>query len=184
MLTYQLDPKSPGISHVLRMARVTTHKSVRVTLRESHTIPDCRWSEGSNTRTSFVGVQPSRDGTVTLRPDSAVVESGIFRGKPAFVTVYCGAELFESLRPAISNVELTEPQRRVLVLTASYKSSARKDWRQRSRVSKARWDAIVAELHALGLVRKNGAISPDGRNRAATLLDVSAYDRPNSSLGD
>jgi hypothetical protein len=170
MESFSADPLDFRIEGILGAAGVKTRKTISVVACETHTVADPRWDEGSCTRTATYRCPHKgrlEDGSViTLGEESVVVTHGTFRGKPAMVTLYVHPVLFASLKPSKPAIELTPDQNRVLAATAHYNSSGRARWRADNRMSKDEWSAVVAELCALKLVRKNGAILPAGRNAA------------------
>jgi predicted DNA-binding protein (UPF0251 family) len=94
----------------------------------------------------------------------AVVEHSIFCGKDMGLTLHVPPSRMAQLAPA--TVALTDEQRTVLRLTASYKSCFRREAAARNGISRERWAELVAELAELGMLRKNGSITPEGRNNA------------------
>ena len=162
---YQIDHKDYRPAGVLHCAGVSTGRSVHVVSRETHRISDPNWDGGSRTLTATLRCPDPVDGVVTLGTESVIVEHGTCRGKAAAVTMYVHPVIFAAWMPEPTH-ELPEAQKRVLAITCALTSKGRKDWRDRHGVAKEDWDSVVAELHALGLLKKNGAKTPEGRNAA------------------
>lgn len=162
---FQLDHKDERIAGILHAMGVSTGRAVNVVAREKHTIQDSLFSGGTRTLTStYRAPNPSTvDGVIHLKRETVVVEHGTTQGRPSSVFLFVHPELFAALKPE-QGPALGEAQKRVLAITATLTSAGRKDWRDRWDVPKADWDDVVVSLHALGLVRKNGAITPEGRN--------------------
>lgn len=101
--------------------------------------------------------------TVTL-PEAGgfIVEHSIFCGRDHGLTVYAHPSVIAPLLPAA--VDLTEAERRLLILTSSLTSAGRKHWRERAHVSRETWDCIAGPLKTRGLLAKGGGITNEGRN--------------------
>ncbi len=163
---FQIDRKDYRIAGVLYCAGVSTGKSVNVVSRETHTIHDTLWGGGTRTLTTTRRCPAPVEGVITLGTESVVIEHGTFLGKPAMVTMYVHPVLFAAWQPA-PGPSLLEAQKRVLAITCALNPKGRKDWRDRWNVSKEDWDSVVAELCTLGLLKKNGAKTAEGRNAAS-----------------
>jgi hypothetical protein len=167
--SFSLDSTHPDIAPTLQRASLATSKPVRVVSREVHTIARAHWDGGTQTLTTLVGCATDGDGlqdrTVTLGEFGAVVEWGTFCGKTAAITVYVNPTRFARIYPK-GGPELTALQLSVVTAIATFNPRGRADFRDKQNMSKAEWDAVVAELTALGLTRKNGAITAEGRNAA------------------
>lgn len=100
----------------------------------------------------------------TIPNGVVVVEHSIFCGKDAGLTLIVPMERLAHYLPATEGPGLTDEQAVVLHLTATLIPAAR---RERSGMTNERWAEVVAELAAMGLLRRNGAITPEGRNHAA-----------------
>jgi hypothetical protein len=97
-------------------------------------------------------------------PDGVVVvEHTIYCGKDHGLTLVVPEERLAAFLPAPA-LSLTDEQEIVLHLTVTLIPAAR---RERSGMSNERWDVVKAELVELGLLQKNGAITPEGRNHVA-----------------
>ena len=165
---FSIDPKHPDISPTLARASVQTTRPVTVVSRETHTIKPSNWDGGTQTHTTLVacgdGGTRTTD-TVHLSEFSAVVEWGTFCGKPATITVYMHPTRFDRIDPG-RGPDMTDLGKSVLTAIATFNSRGRADFRAEQNMSKATWDSVVAELFSAGLTRKNGAITPAGRNAA------------------
>ena len=94
-------------------------------------------------------------------PDGfAVVEHSIFRGKDLGLTLLVPEQRLAHYLPAETH-SLSDEQEVVLYCTATLIPSAR---RERSGMTRERWDTVKSELVQLGLLRANGSITPEGRN--------------------
>ena len=168
MAKYQTEHNDPTIAAILRQAGVSTHKSVTVVSTESYHVSDFvgRWDGGSRTLVSLVGCTQDDFHDVALGEHAAIVEHGTFCGKPDWCTVLVHPARYERIKPDTAEYPLSETQRGVLSAIASYNSKGRADWRERHAISKEQWQAIVASLIPLGLVRKGGSITAMGKNVA------------------
>jgi len=107
----------------------------------------------------------SADVQVDGNPIAYLVNWPTFRGKRLPPTVYLQADQFErhATKAAEAVPELTVAQTYALSITAMYKSGARKDeWARRFPIED--YQPTRDSLVPLGLMRKNGAITPKGRN--------------------
>lgn len=94
-----------------------------------------------------------------------LVEQSFFCGKDTGLTIYVTEANATKLIPA--PIELSKEEKAVLVATRSFKSSYAgiKNYRQQeSGLSLSVWEAASETLKAKGLLAKNGAITPEGRN--------------------
>lgn len=143
------------------------------------------WSGGS--RSSYVAidlnsgrtmlaaaVNPLRDRDsriAVIPPGFCVVEHSMFLGKDHGCTVYLHSANLAKLLPAAEAIDLTLDDRLVLASTCEYKNtySGRTNIRfheanRYHTISAAEWETAKLSLIGRGLLRKNGSISPDGRN--------------------
>lgn len=175
----------PAIERVLRAIGYTGRKPVRLRAAESVPLSGTYWDGGSRTSyyvanlgtgearalphfdpPQFGGPQKTPIQEIPAdKPGAAIVALSTFCGREMGPTIYVRPESLAPLLP--ERVELSEAERRVLVLTASLNSRGRKDWREKAGVPKAAWDAVVATLAPRGLMTARGAITPDGRNAVA-----------------
>jgi hypothetical protein len=102
--------------------------------------------------------------SVDIRAGCVIVEHSIFCGKDMGLTLHVPADRLDGFRPAA--VPLSESQGIVLAIVAGRKSAYRKEAAERRGVD---IDAEKPALIALGLLRKNGAITPAGRNACADI---------------
>lgn len=138
---------------------------------------DSNWSGGSKTFWTLVDLS---DGRVLALPESgavgqpkapkldalpantALIESGLFLGKPIAATIHMHPDNLTKLIPA--TVTLTDAERFVLGCIASMKSVARADAYESKGLSERDVETIKAGLLAKGLIDKRGAITVAGRN--------------------
>lgn len=112
---------------------------------------------------------------VALEPGYTVVCHSMFCGKDMGLTFYVHADNAAKLLPA-PTVELTDHEKVVLYGTRCYKSSyggkdryqitCEQDYGSSYRMSRGEWNAAKATLIGKGLLNKQGAITPAGRNAA------------------
>lgn len=116
-----------------------------------------------------------RDQQITLLPGTAIVEHSLFCGKDMGLTFYVHPDNAAKLLPAPA-AALSDHESIVLNATCSYKSSY--NGRDRYDMAKgysygesseyfptrAQWDHAKNELIVKGLLTKNGAVTPQGRN--------------------
>ena len=140
---------------------------------ETVTIGNQQWCEGNKTSyyittNDGITLEPYYEpaGKYVMKKRFILIEKVIFAGKDLPPYVYAiKSDL--PLRPP-EKIELSKGQQIVLKLISRYNSMGRKDWRSRNRVSKEKWDSIVAELTGLRLTKRNGAITVLGRNIIST----------------
>ncbi len=103
--------------------------------------------------------------TFNLVENVILLEHSYFCGKDSGITIYVTSANAAQLLPA--HVELTVTEKKVLEATRSFKSSYAgiKNYRQQeSGLSLTVWNETVEILKNKGLLAKNGAITPSGRN--------------------
>ena len=176
MRSFQIDPTDTKIAGILHVLKIHTRKSVTVhEARDTYEVFPSQWDSGSREFTSHYRCAGKHFKTfasglvrqiITLGPEGVIGTHGTFRGKEAFVSLYVAPGVYAQLEPVPSNVTLTDEQSSVLRAIATYNSRGRKEWREDHKVSREAWDTIIATLVPLGLVKKNGAITPAGRNHA------------------
>ena len=110
--------------------------------------------------------------SVEIPSGSVCVEHSIFCGKDAGLTIICRESESTKFLPATA--EVTPDVAIVLQYSNEYKNSYGGEtgirFKYASRetgITRDRWDAAKSEAIALHLLRKNGAITPTGRNIAA-----------------
>ena len=99
----------------------------------------------------------------TIPEGMAVVQHSIFMGKDMGLTILVPEQRVKGLLPA-PKFELTDDQIKVLKIVGGYKAFARRDKAKYQGFSISRYDILIEELKVMGLLRKNGSITPDGRN--------------------
>lgn len=111
-----------------------------------------------------------------IPPGFVCVEHVIFRGKDLGVRIYANGANLAALLPAQTDApELTKAEKVVLECTCGLKSFARRENAERLGVDAGAWDAAKASLIARGLLGKNGAVTPEGRNLRDLLKLPSHY---------
>jgi hypothetical protein len=116
------------------------------------------------------GNKPELQKPVALAPGLVCVEHRIFCGKSAGLTIHVHPQgLDPRLMP--ENIAISTDERIVLYATRSLKSSYNgiKDFRfyearEKTSITRERWDAAKASLISCKLLNKAGAITPKGRN--------------------
>jgi len=111
---------------------------------------------------------PSEVPTVQIPAGCVIAQHTTFCGKDLGVTFYANAADIAPMLPAPTE-ELPDVLKKVLVITRSLISRARRDEAHRMGISAADYDAAVAELKARGLLNKQGALTLDGKNAAQNL---------------
>lgn len=103
-----------------------------------------------------------RETIVKLETGYAVVKYSTMQGVETGLTFYLRPENAAPLLPQI--VELTDAQKKVLAITRSYIASYRKEAAFAAGIGTKEWDRIKTDLIALGMMKKNGAITIKGKN--------------------
>jgi hypothetical protein len=184
--TIHVDAREPSIARLL-----PGHKGREAQIRpgltdEPFTFSGNYWDGGSKSDYTIVDVVSGkhrsiptnqdfprfRNQTAVIPQGAVVVEYRVFCGKtmPPVIHTRPG-DLAEAL-PEPS--ELSEPQARCLILTASLKNSygGESNIRQkRSGLSLEQWQTVQAECITKGWLRKNGSITREGRNQVETHPD-------------
>jgi len=162
-------------------------REYKVEVSETVRLSDNYWSDG--TRYEYFGVDLSTGKvfdpkyseygnpfthpevpTVVLEPNSAIVRTGTFCGKKSkpvvYIHPYNAAKLLKN-----ENSDLSREEKIVLVFTRSYKSSYAgisnyrfHEANERTGISLESWSSAKASCVAKKLLKKNGAITTDGRN--------------------
>ena len=149
------------------------------------------WDGGS--KTTFVGVgltvplqtvrapnshpifDPAGQGStvVTLPLGAAIVAHSIFCGKDMGLTVYVSPSQLATSNLIPKPIQVSEDEGVVLKFTSHYKntyggvSNLRfKEANRSTKITAERWEAAKVALIERGLLRKNGSITPEGRNAA------------------
>ena len=160
-------------------------RTFKAYVTDSVTCRGMQWDGGSRSTYTAVNLQtgesrPITDGrpwpqnmytppAIPLQRDQAIVEHSIFCGKDAGLTFYIHPDNAAALLPAADAVD--DDQRTVLEYTARLKNTyggrtdirfteARRD----TGITRERWAAAQAACIAAGYLRKNGSITPAGRN--------------------
>ena len=159
-----------------------------MSVREAATIElqGTYWSDGS--RSSYVGLDisryprvaaaalpqydppqfggPTTVPVVKLHPGLAVVELSIFMGKTMGPHLTVHPDNFAAMLPP-ADTDLTRDEAIVLLATNGLKSSYRRQEAAQHEVDASRYDAALDNLIATGLLRKNKAITAEGKNHLA-----------------
>lgn len=99
-----------------------------------------------------------------------LVQFSIFRGRSMPPTIYLPVAEFERFKAELAAElpQVTDAQLYALAVTAQLKSAGRMDaWTRKYPADE--WEATRAQLREIGLLRKNNAITPEGRNLAREL---------------
>ena len=99
----------------------------------------------------------------TIPHGMAVVQHTTFQGKDLGLTLIIPVDRLTALIPAPKH-DLTADQLIILQVVGTYKSYARRDEAAHQGIGDSRYNILIDELKALGLLRKNGSITPEGRN--------------------
>lgn len=103
-----------------------------------------------------------RETIVNLESGYAVVKHSTMQGNDTGLTFYLRPENAAPLLP--QTVELTNAQKQVLGITRSYIASYRKEAAFAAGIGTKAWDRIKTDLIALGMMKKNGALTIKGKN--------------------
>lgn len=190
MSTMYLNPNNPTCDVMRAACPGYRGRKFALVVAESVTLTDRYWHGGTKSDWCAVDLARGRvagtpystgtsvpwsdtaDPEYPLRPGVAVVEHSRFCGKDMGLTLYVHPDNAAKLLPA--PVELTDDERLVLRMTASYKNTYggetnirfHEGQRKDPTITAERWEGASCELLSRGLLRKNGAITPDGRNAA------------------
>jgi hypothetical protein len=116
---------------------------------------------------------PVEGKTVEIPAGVVIVEHCLFQGKDLGLTFYVRPENASAMLPE-SGDSLPRDSQIVLAATAGLKSFARfSEASYETKITQDRYDAAKAELIVSGHLRKNGSITPKGRN---TIGDVRLFD--------
>lgn len=111
------------------------------------------------TQSAFDPTLPGAE-SVQLIPGLICVEHSIFLGKDAGLTFHvCAGPKWLPTPETLTDVETL-----VLEITSSLKSFARQSEREQRGISQEAWDTASIALKDRKLLRKNGSITPSGRN--------------------
>jgi hypothetical protein len=189
-----VDVREPSISRIINAAYPGYKgRKCKLRVSDSHRVWDM-WDGGSRDYTCFIELgtlrrlssgdipQEARQKqgnpfglAITAEPlkipeGVAVVIHSIFCGKDMGITIIANQANINPLLPQ-SNHDLTEDQKIVLCFTRGLKSSygGVKNLRfvkanKRLGITEERWEAAKAECIDKGLLKKNGAITDEGRN--------------------
>ncbi len=160
-------------------------KKFRICQREQMQLYGTQWEGGSRNQYRVVRLdglkvavvpehpflRPSQlhDEPHPMQPGIVVVEHSHFCGKDAGITIHCHPEELKILPPPAA--PLADDERTVLEFTSSLKSTyggVRNlrfvEAHRKTGITADRWETSKAALIGRKLLRKNGAITPDGRN--------------------
>ncbi len=184
--TIHLTHNDPAAADAIRLCRAAfpDYKGRTFEIRVVEGPINCRssWSGGSRTYFTFVKL----DGSLVSKPapaqsafdapvaglDKVDLPTGVacvshtyFCGRDLGLRLFIRPDAAAPLLPA--KQELTEPEARVLAVTSSLKNTygGRTNIRfYESALSRDEWDAASLRLHVRKLLRKNGSVTPEGRN--------------------
>jgi hypothetical protein len=105
-----------------------------------------------------------------LPPGFALVRHCLFCGKDLGLDVYVAPDSMNSMALPEAK-KLTDLQTAVLVITAGLKSFARRESAEEHGITPEMWEQGKKELIAMGLLQKNGAVTPEGRNTRGDLME-------------
>lgn len=146
------------------------------------------WSEGSreyfyfvrldNLKSAEVPQQSMFDRPISgidkyrMQPGVLVIRQSIYRGKYMTPTIYVHPQdLSQVVLPAPA-VELDVIHALALLATRRYISSARyPEFAKWTNASKAQYNAVRKDLQAMGLLKKNNALTTEGKNVASQWVD-------------
>lgn len=143
---------------------------------------DSNWSGGSKTFWTLVDLadgrqlplpesgavgQPKPPTLDALPVNTALVETGVYLGKPTVARVHMHPDNLTKLIPAEQPV-LTDAEKFVLNCIGAYTSSYRAEEYRRKGLDERDVELIKGTLHSKGLIDKRGAITVAGRNVRAT----------------
>lgn len=132
---------------------------VVVDLATSRAIPASQICPTISNPSEYGGpTQPQAD----LPPNAVVVEHSMLCGNDMGLELHVPEANATIFLP--TEVELTEQERIVLGITVNLKSFARREEAARSGITPAIWDTTKTALIERGFLRKNGAVTADGRN--------------------
>lgn len=156
-------------------------KKYKIVLSESCYV-DSNWSGGSHTDTRVVSREQMKVASVethwmdphqllTIPKGYFVVQHSYFCGKDMGITfIVRPDEADTGLIP--EKTDLTAPERTVLTVHASLKSFARKEQIERYGLAD-RYEDLKVSLIKKGMLMKNGAVTPEGRNNRYNNLPYS-----------
>ena len=182
MTGYYLDGSEPGVRDILTAAGYNRRKNISFKTAESVEIIGNYWDGGHRTR--YVGVElnrpwqsseiPSIYGAkfppLPLRPGMAIVavSEGAFHGATIYVHPEDSPKLITD-----SESKITEQENIVLSYVAHLKNTygGRKNIQfteanRATKITQNEWTAAKNHLIEIKLLRKNGSITPAGRNQA------------------
>tara|TARA_R110000744_G_C19281734_1_gene553635 strand:+ start:108 stop:683 length:576 start_codon:yes stop_codon:yes gene_type:complete len=100
--------------------------------------------------------------TITMEPGIAIVKHSTFSGKDMGLTIYVHPDNAATLLQ--SPVDITEKEAIVLSITKGYKPFYRREAAQKVGINAEQWQTIVDGLTVRKFTRKNGSITPAGKN--------------------
>lgn len=132
-----------------------THKLVRLSDGKEIPIIDSNLAPWDKAR---------KDVKVTLESGFAIVRHSMFQGRDMGLTFYVHPDNIAAMLP--KPVELTLPEKQLLYVTRSLKSSYRKEELQRNGFPMKDYESVLSALIQKGLLAKNKSITVAGRNAA------------------
>ena len=179
MTGYYLDGNEPGVKEILTAAGYNRRKNISYKTAESVEIIGNYWSEGHRPRYVGVGldcpwqsieIYGTKLTPLPIRPGMAVVavSEGVFHGATIYVHPEDGPKLITD-----SESKITEQENIVLSYVAHLKNTygGRKNIQfteanRATKITQNEWTAAKNHLIEIKLLRKNGSITPAGRNQA------------------
>lgn len=163
-----------------------TGKKVQVESSESVLVHSLNWTGGSRNEYAACSMQgvptgnasagnaappwrnPVEGQSVSVPQGFALVKHCMFCGKDLGLTIYVNpADMPRYLQA--SNVELTDDEKTMLVITKGIISSYRREEASKKGINASQYAAIVEALKTKGMMSKNGALTLIGKNAATTL---------------
>ena len=171
------------------LIRGETGQKFNAQVTESITLHNTYWSGGTKSNYYYINMLTGQKSPVTgtpsphhfggdmegrkviIEPNRAIVEYSTFCGKDMGLTFYIHPDNAQQLIPA--PCDITDNQKIVLEYTARYKNSYGGksnirfcEARQDRGITESDWDSAKQACIDAGYLRKNGSITPDGRNAA------------------
>ena len=185
MNSYYLDGSETGVKDILAAAGYTKRKNISFKTAESVEIIGNYWDEGHRTRYVGVGLGTWRSSDIPsigpfdrvsklpplpIKPGMVVVavSEGVFHGATIYVHPDDSPKLITD-----SNDKITEQENIVLSYVAHLKNTygGRKNIQfveanRATEITQNEWTVAKNHLIEIKLLRKNGSITPAGRNQA------------------
>jgi hypothetical protein len=179
------DRKDPTIDRAIRSCFPSYNsRTVQIQAAEKLTLRNTYWDGGTRSTYSLcylsTGEQrplpqfdppqfggPRRPPEIELREGFAVLEHVIFCGKDLGIHFHVHPATLAPLLPDKPDLSLEEQV--VLNMTCALTSAGRKNERERQGFPDAAWERGKASLIEKGFLRKNGAVTNEGRTAAGSL---------------